>query len=465
VAGLFYPKDPAALAKMIDSLLAEAPPETVDGLKALVCPHAGYPYSGPVAATAFRLLSGRDYSTVVVMGPSHWAALRGASVTDADVFRTPLGDVPVSPRARQLAQRPPFALEPACEVERPPWASQASRAAPERDTADTWEHSVEVEVPFLQRTLGNFQLIPVVFGVTDPAAAARALSQVVDDRTLVIASSDLSHYYSYAGARERDRRCVEAICRLDTAAMEQEEACGKFPIMTLMELAKERGWKARLLDCRNSGDTSGDKSRVVGYAAIAFYAPPRAALTAADRRCLLDLARKSVLAAAANRAPPELGDGALTPKLAEVRGCFVTLTEGGALRGCIGHIFPREPLYRAVVDNARNAALSDPRFPPVAPGEVDRLGIEISVLTQPQPLFFRTPEELLAKLRPGEDGVVLEIGRQGATYLPQVWEQLPGKEAFLDSLSVKAGCSPSAWREPGATVLIYHVESFKESDT
>src|ERR1035438_539158 len=141
-----------------------------------------------------------------------------------------------------------------------------ARTSPELD-------ALAKDFGFLQRTLGRFQLVPVVCGDVDPARAAKALGPILDDRTLVVASSDLSHYYSYNRARELDRSCVDAICRLDIDAMESQEACGRIPILILMHIAKERGWKVRLLDARNSGDTAGEKSRVVGYAAIAFYAP------------------------------------------------------------------------------------------------------------------------------------------------------------------------------------------------
>ena len=135
----------------------------------------------------------------------------------------------------------------------------------------------------------------------------------------------------------------------------------------------------------------------------------------------------------------------------------MTLTKRGDLRGCIGNILPQGPLYQAVIENARNAARRDPRFPPVTPPEVDQLEIEISVLTEPLPLFFSSPEDLLRKLHPGVDGVVLQIGNRSATYLPQVWEQIPDKVDFLNNLAEKAGCESSAWREPGVSVFIYHV--------
>jgi len=140
------------------------------------------------------------------------------------------------------------------------------------------------------------------------------------------------------------------------------------------------------------------------------------------------------------------------------------LTKRGQLRGCIGHIFPQEELYRAVMDNARNAALRDPRFTPVQPDELDKIEIEVSVLTVPEPLAFSSPDDLLNKLRPHRDGVVLQIGGRGATYLPQVWEQIPDKVHFMDSLAEKAGLAPDAWRGRDTKVLIYHVEAFKESE-
>jgi hypothetical protein len=465
VAGIFYPKDPAALSRAIDNYLDGAKTVAFDGeLKALICPHAGYPFSGPVAGFAYRLLQGRQYETVVVLGPSHYADLRAASVTNAALFRTPLGDVPISAKALALSQSGPFALEPRCDVQRPDWWPQSSRVAPAVDTADTWEHSVEVEIPFLQKTLKNFQLIPVVMGEVDPAQAAAALGKFVDDRTLIVASSDLSHYYSYATARKLDERCVKAICDLDIDTMETQEACGRIPILTLMHLARERGWKACLLDRRNSGDTAGDKSRVVGYAAIAFYAPSPEMFTSADRRYLLDLARKTVRAVVAGGSLPEVAAGSLAPKFTAPKGCFVTLTKHGDLRGCIGYIRAQGPLYRAVIENARNAAMSDPRFPQVTPGEVDQLEIEISVLTEPQPLAFASTADLLQKLQPHKDGVVLQIGGRGATYLPQVWDQLPDKVEFLNNLAEKAGCDRTDWRQPGTAVFTYHVEAFKESD-
>ena len=468
VAGLFYPKDAADLSRVLDALLAQAKPHAIEGeLRALVCPHAGYTYSGPVAATGYRLLIGREYQTVVILGPSHYAAFQGASVANTDAYRTPLGLVPVSPKAKELAKLSPFVLEPRCLVQRPQWSRQASKPEPPigEDTPDTWEHSGEVQVPFLQKTLKNFAIVPVVTGTVDPAQMAQVLDKFLDDNTLLVVSTDLSHYHPYDVAREKDTRTVSAIVNLDIDRMIADgDACGKTPVLALLHVAQQKGWKAELLDYRNSGDTAGNKEGVVGYAAIAFYTPHQQNFTTDERKQLLTFARQTLRAVVANSPMIEPDAAALPKKFTEKKGCFVTLTERGQLRGCIGHILPQEPLYKAIMDNATAAALRDPRFAPVQPDELDKIEIEISVLTVPQPLNFSSPEDLLNKLQPHKDGVVLQIGNRGATYLPQVWEQIPDKVTFLNSLAQKAGCAPDDWRRPDAKVSIYHVEPFSESE-
>ncbi len=468
VAGLFYPAAEQVLSKTVDELLEGAPSHHIPHLKGLVCPHAGYPYSGPTAAIAYKALAGRDVQTVLILGPSHYALFQGASVPNTDAYQTPLGTVPISAKAQQLAKTSPIVLEPQCLVQRPSWWTHSSKTAPAagEDTPDTWEHSIEVQVPFLQKTLKNFTVLPVVFGEVDPEQAARVLAGVLDGKTIVVASSDLSHYYPYDKAEELDHRCVKAVCDLNIDVMKTQEACGKVPILTLMHLARQKGWKAQLLDYRNSGDTAGDKSAVVGYAAIAFYEAEAQNFEAKERKFLLELARRTLACVATNSdsSVPSVNAKDVSPRLLETKGCFVTLTENGDLRGCIGHIVPQEALYRAVVDNARNAATRDPRFQPLRPDELSKIKIEIRVLTEPQPLSFTSPADLLDKLEPGEDGVVLRIGRSGATYLPQVWEQLPDKVEFLNHLAQKAGCAPDDWRGSDVSVSIYHVEAFEESE-
>ncbi len=466
VAGLFYPAEGPVLSQTIDGLLEKAEAHYLPRLRGLVCPHAGYVYSGPTAACAYKTVAGRDARMVVILAPSHYAGFAGASVPATDAYRTPLGLAALAEPAQALASKPPFVREPRCPVERPAWWLQASKPAPApgQDTPDTWEHSAEVQVPFLQKVLKDFKILPVVFGEVDPEQAARVLAGVIDARTLVVASSDLSHYHPYDEAKRLDARCVKAICDLDIETMKTQEACGKGPVLALMHLARLKGWKTQLLDCRNSGDATSQKERVVGYAAIAFYEPAPAKYAWSERKLLLDLARQALTNAATMGGPPALKPEKLPPMLHEARGCFVTLTKAGVLRGCIGNIIAQGPLWQAVIDNARNAAVRDPRFTPVQPAELGDLKLEVSVLTPPQPLPFDSPEDLLARLEPYEDGVLLNIGARGATFLPQVWAQIPDKTEFMNHLSSKAGCAPGAWRGKETTVSIYHVEAFDESE-
>jgi len=468
VAGLFYPKDETALGKMIDAFLAKVNESPIENLRGLICPHAGYEFSGQTAAFSYKLLAGQDVKTVMVLAPSHYALFEGAFLPRVDAYRTPLGVVPLSPKADELAKVKPFTSAPQCQVKRPGWWPQSPKTAPAdgQDLPDTWEHAGEVQVPFLQRVLKDFTLVPVVYGNVDPAEVAKAIEPVLDDKTIIVASSDLSHYHPYDEARKLDERCLTAICTLDIEKMKDQEACGKGPILTLMHLAKSKGWRVRFLDYRNSGDTAGDKGRVVGYGAIAFYEPGKAAqnFSPDERKWMLQLARKAFRESVVTGKLPPVDAANLAKKLMEPKGCFITLTKDGSLRGCIGHILPQEPLYKAIMDNAQNAALRDPRFPPVQADELDKIEVEISVLTTPEPLYFKDSQGLLDRLQPGKDGVILKIGDHMATYLPQVWEQIPDKQKFLGSLAVKAGCQADAWKTEPTAVFIYHVEAFKESE-
>jgi len=494
VAGLFYPRHEDDLAKAVDGYLNAAKPEPIKNLRGLVCPHAGYEYSGATAAVGYKLLAGRDVRTVIVMAPSHYAAFQGASIPDVEAYETPLGMVPLSPQAAELGRLAPFVVNPPCKVVRPD-REQWRRAPKElpafgEDTPHTWEHAAEVQLPFLQRTLKDFDIVPVVFGnpsapeevAVDPEEVARVLLKHLDDKTLLVASSDLSHFHAYEIAKGLDTTCCQAICSLNTEWMERQEACGKGPILALMHVARNKGWKAKLLDYRNTGDATGDKSRgVVGYAAVAFY-DPRGAVdaertpdrashgarigqgkpTAEQQKFLLDLARRTISEAVNYKRFPKVDAAEVPDELTESRACFVTLTKAGQLRGCIGDIFPRRPLYQAVVYSAAAAAVADQRFLPVRPEELDQIEIEISLLSLPTPLEFKSPEELLDKLRPGIDGVVLRLGQKQATYLPQVWEQIPGKGEFLGQLAEKAGLERSEWRSPKARILFYQAEAFRE---
>ncbi|GAB2182221.1 AmmeMemoRadiSam system protein B [Denitratisoma sp. agr-D3] len=253
VAGMFYPGNPGELAGQVAALLADAPAESQDKPKVLLVPHAGYVYSGPVAARAYACLTPwRDsIRHVVLLGPAHRLPFRGLAASSAAWFETPLGRVPLAEEAlaRVLAL-------PEVKV---------------NDDAHALEHSLEVQLPFLQTVLADFDLLPLVVGAADGEAVARVLETVWgDDDTLIVISSDLSHYHPYALARELDQATVDQVLHL-VPLQSYEQACGATPINGLLAVARSHGLWPRLLDLRNSGDTAGDRSRVVGYSAFAFF--------------------------------------------------------------------------------------------------------------------------------------------------------------------------------------------------
>jgi len=461
-AGSFYPSDPRELSRLIDRLGQNARSVQQDlpdrqSLRALVLPHAGYPYSGPTAAHAARVLSEHQFEKVLLMGPDHFVGIRNAAVPAVQAFQTPLGRIPLHPAAVDLLKQPElFAPLP---------------------PADDREHSLEVVLPFLQAYLKSFQLIPVMVGRADVDRLSRALQPLVERQTLVVVSSDLSHFLPYDEAQAKDRRTIEAILACDRRALarDADAACGARPLAVLLTLAERFGWRPVLLNYLNSGDTSGDRSRVVGYAAIAFFGePPIPAmnttsqlLTPEKGQILVKLARSTLMdkfglplaPADADRMRSALSDASLQARCAT----FVTLKHQGRLRGCIGSLSATDPLAEDVRRNATDAAFHDPRFAPLTAKELEQVAIEVSVLTEPRPLAFSDAEDLLRKLRPNVDGVIIRQGHAGATFLPQVWEQLPKKEDFLDHLCLKAGLPRDAWRRGGLTVSTYQVQYFEEN--
>jgi len=427
VAGLFYPDDPATLGATVDRLLGAAQP-TGPAPKAVIAPHAGYRYSGAVAASAYARLAARagQIRRVVLVGPSHHVAFQGLAVPGAQVFTTPLGPVEIDADGVQIAL--------------------ADRAVETLDAAFAREHSLEVHLPFLQRALGAFRLVPVVAGTADPETVARVLGSLWGgDETAIVLSTDLSHFLDYESARRADARTDASIRELRADAISPEGACGSVGLAGLLVLARQRSLAVETVDLRNSGDTAGDRSRVVGYGAwtVLEATPPRLDLRA--RRIALEVATNALEAAVRGEPAPALDSDALPEVLRRPGACFVTLHEGEALRGCIGSLSPVRPLADDLVNNARAAALNDPRFEPLTPAALERISLSVSVVGPPGRLHFETEEELVALLRPGVDGVILREGERRGTFLPAVWDAIPEPAQFVRALKRKAGLTPEYW--------------------
>ncbi len=444
-------------------------------LRAVVFPHAGYEYSGMVAARSAMEIEGRKFSTVIIIGPDHRAGFRNVAISSASAWETPLGLIPVSPRAEVLRNH--------------------ARLFKPVELSDRTEHSVEVILPFLQYVLEKFDLIPLVAGPCSASEIGTCLDPLLDDKTLVAVSSDLSHYLTGEEARVRDDETIGSILKLDSTLLEREEnrACGKYPLMILMDLARRHHWKPELLMYRNSGDITGDNSRVVGYASIAFYQGEEQGgseqiqtgkkdtkkttgefqdmktqekpkfLSQQQGVALTRLARQTIEAAFNQTAPePPLPKELDAPELRAERGTFVTLTRNGMLRGCIGNIIPRGSIIESVKRNAINAAFRDFRFPPLTRDELKDIHIEVSILTLPEKLEYSDARDLLSKLRPKVHGVIIEKDGASATFLPQVWDQLPEPEEFLSRLCMKAGLPANEWKSGTLKVETYEVQYFDE---
>jgi MEMO1 family protein len=451
VAGSFYPADPKELAALVDGYLARAAQPPLDAV-ALVAPHAGYQYSGQVAAYAFASLKGRKVDRVVLIAPSHYEAFGFSSVYDGSAYTTPLGQVPVD-RA--------FAAKLAS-------GSRLIRlsAVGHTPSADKPEHSVEVELPFLQRTLGQFQLVPIVMGDQSYEACRAlgiALARLVQGtNTLIVVSSDLSHYHTYDDAVKLDRKAMNALQEWDYLSMARNfesrvwEACGGGPIVAAMIAAERLGAsRATVLKQANSGDVTGDKSRVVGYGAVAITKSSGRAdagqapfsLERQEKDELLRIARQSVETAVKERRVVE-APAPRSAALNQERGAFVTLKKGGELRGCVGYVAPIKPLYITVRDVARFAALQDTRFSPVTAAELPALEYEISVLSPMRRVM--DPKEI----KVGEHGLLIRKGNSEGVLLPQVpVEERWDRATFLEQICRKAGLSPRAWQDADADLF------------
>ncbi|MGE5816258.1 MAG: AmmeMemoRadiSam system protein B [Acidobacteriota bacterium] len=474
VAGQFYPESPVRLKGAIEAFLHDAATPRPERPIAIVAPHAGYIYSGQIAADAFRQAAQHHYDTVVIIGTNHTdPSFSGIAIHPGTAFRTPLGIAPIDDGMRKALMKE----DGDCTA---------------NATVHAREHSVEVQVPFVQYLFPSATIVPVVVGRPDIGLCTRfgrALAKVAKGRqVLIVASSDLSHYPSAANAAVVDRRTLESVVTLDpdrlhTVARQQMEssipelvtcACGEGPIMAAMEAAVALGAnRGTVISYANSADVPvGDASRVVGYGAVVLSSGERGSDTTAlsrvpavdssgplqpqDKKTLLVLARESIARVLNTDTVPLARAG--SPRLQRSSGVFVTLRKHGELRGCIGQMTPTAPLPRLTEMMALAAAFNDPRFEKVRADELNDIDVEVSVLTPFKPVSNASA------ILPGRDGVLLRKNGRSAVFLPEVaTEQGWNREEMLDNLCVKAGLSAGCWRT-GADLSVFQADAFSEKD-
>jgi len=462
-AGEFYPGSPEELRDNVADFLKKVDQRKVSGgLIALVSPHAGYFYSGQVAGYAYRQLEGEDFDTVVILGPSHYVPVKGACIYVEGWWETPMGKVKVdSELAKEILNKSHlFYFDEKTHIQ---------------------EHSIEVQLPFLQTALKDFQIVPILVNDHSEEFSKLLANAIVSSRgkkrILILASTDMSHYHVYGQACLIDGTAIRDLENFDLGSLREHikegkaELCGGAAVFTAILSAKESGAnRIRLLRYANSGDVTGDKTRVVGYGAFAIVrereegTPPRKEkekggkkmLNEKQKKILLDIARKTIEEYVQTRKVPEFK--VEDPLLKEKRGVFVTLHRRGMLRGCIGYIMPIEELFKAVSKMAIESSTADPRFPPVKPQELNDIEIEISVLTVPERIKSTDEIEL------GKHGVIVKRGYHQGVFLPQVATETGwSKEEFLNRLCYdKANLPEDAWKDKDTEIYTFSAQVFKE---
>jgi len=468
VAGQFYPAKKKKLESIIDSMLARVQPASLPGrIVGIQVPHAGIEFSGPTAAKAYRLLQGMEFLTVIMLGPSHRVDFKGAAVFDKGVWRTPLGDVVVDEEmATELLKEDKFFVR--------------------LPTAHFQEHSLEVQLIFLQRVLQNFKIVPIMLlfpSYEECERVGKVLAKVAKGKNvLLLASSDLYHGYSYNEARSSDSLTLELIEKFEPKAFYQAVqesyfkdkpvACGGYPIVAMMIAARELGAdKVVILGRTNSNEVLNQRGGYcVGYSAVAFVQTKEKAkideqqlesseneLSPEERKSLLAIARATIEEYIRTGSRPKVAP--LTDRLRNKQGVFVTLRKHGELRGCIGYVEGVKPLYLAVQDMAISAATEDPRFPPVTASELKDIDIEITVLSPLRKID--SPDSVIV----GKHGLVIRRGFYSGLLLPQVpVEQKWNREQFLAHTCLKAGLPPDAYKDPKSELYVFTGEVFGERD-
>ena len=417
VANTFYTGNSTELKKQLDDFSNNNGNSYEYKTRAVIVPHAGLVYSGQLAYEGISQLD-KNIKNIFIFAPSHRVPLGGLALSGYDEWKTPLGTIKVNQEINK-------------ELEE-------KFGAKIFDEAYAEEHSVEIEVPAIQHLFnGEVNIIPVLVGKADPQKITDIIAEYYDNKEFgFIISSDLSHFHTDKDAQKIDGETAKMIESGSIQELRYEQACGAIGIYGLVEFANKRKFSLIRINLINSSFVSGDKSRVVGYGAWFLYEGSKNRfIKEYYSEYLLKLCRNVILSKF-NKAAFYTNHA---PVFNQLGACFVTLKKNNNLRGCIGSIIAHQPLINDIVQHAQDAAFRDPRFNPVELNEVDALTIDISVLSEPTPISFKDEQDLLEQIVPFKDGIIIKDKRYQAVYLPSVWEDLPDKTLFLNSLKMKAG--------------------------
>ena len=424
VSGSFYSSDEQELLSNINYFYQNNRQDYHVASRAIIVPHAGYYYSGQVASEGFQYLS-RRVKNIFIFAPSHHVAFNGLSISSYDYWETPLGKIELNVEIIKELEK-----DFDCEY---------------NDNAFEKEHSIEVQVPFVQAYFDSVKIIPVLIGDAAPNKVASIIKKYWEneDNGFVI-SSDLSHFLPSDDAKKIDKVTAQMIEMLDISNFQHQQACGAIGVLGLAEFVKEKNYSLIRINMRNSGDISGESDSVVGYGSWLLYENTKSAfIKEYFSDFVIEVCKASIRSGLSGKKLNVEEEYKRIPAVFEQYGaCFVTLNYDGMLRGCIGSIIAHQPLINDLVQNARNAAFSDNRFYPLTDEEYPDLEISVSLLSSPEKMTFIDEEDLLSQIRPYEDGIIIREDNYQAVYLPSVWEQLPDKTLFLNSLKQKAGLSP-----------------------
>lgn len=467
VAGQFYPANPVDLSKQLAQYFRNAEKRQIDGsVRAIIAPHAGYIYSGQIAANAYKQIEGQSYDAVVVVSPFH-GFFKGVSVYSGGAYQTPIGVVEIDRKLSDIMSNK--------------LPDVYSSTVGHTGSGGQGEHSLEVHLPFLQTVLGKFQLVAMVMGDQEEStirAAAEVLTATLKGKNiLMVASTDMSHYHEEKEARNLDQNFQNSLKKYNSEAIincvtgGKAEACGFGPVAAVIEATRRLGGKeVEIISYGTSGEASGDFSAVVGYLSAIVTGPKIEtkdtmlkgapsikkddSFTTEEKEYLLSLARQTVQDGVVGRKTNI--SPAPTQRMGDKRGAFVTITKDGSLRGCIGYTQARLPLPETIKEMALAAAFEDSRFPAVTEEELSQLKFEISVMS---------PLEIVDDIKTikiGHDGLMIRMDGHSGLLLPQVaTENRWGRDIFLEQTCLKAGLPKNSYKDKQARIYKFSVEIIK----